>query len=65
MNNAYFDCIYPKLVWIESRSCRHLSFGSLDAATENKLILREGGEGGVMIPFHAQILTKFKRHVQF
>ena len=25
----------------------------------------EGGKGGVMIPFHAQILTKFTRHVQF
>ena len=25
----------------------------------------EGGKGGVMIPFHAPILTKFTRHVQF
>ena len=25
----------------------------------------EGGKGGVMIPFHAQILTKFTRHVRF
>ena len=23
----------------------------------------EGGKGGVVIPFHAQILTKFTRHV--
>ena len=26
---------------------------------------REGGKGGVMIPFHAQILTKFTSHVRF
>ena len=24
---------------------------------------REGGKGGIVIPFHAQILTKFTRHV--
>ena len=23
----------------------------------------EGGKGGIVIPFHAQILTKFTRHV--
>ena len=27
--------------------------------------LQEGGKGGVTIPFHAQILTKFTRHAQF
>ena len=38
---------------------------------ENKILkatidsIEEGGKGGVMIPFHAQILTKFTRHVQF
>ena len=25
--------------------------------------LLEGGKGGIVIPFHAQILTKFTRHV--
>ena len=25
----------------------------------------EGGKGGIVIPFHAQILTKFTRHVSF
>ena len=31
----------------------------------NSFLLKEGGKEGVMIPFHAQILTKFTRHVQF
>ena len=26
-------------------------------------MFEEGGKGGVVIPFHAQILTKFTRHV--
>ena len=26
-------------------------------------MLKEGGKGGIVIPFHAQILTKFTRHV--
>ena len=25
--------------------------------------IEEGGKGGIVIPFHAQILTKFTRHV--
>ena len=29
------------------------------------LLLTEGGKRGVIIAFHAQILTKFTRHVQF
>ena len=31
----------------------------------NSVSLAEGGKGGVTIPLHAQILTKFTRHVQF
>ena len=27
------------------------------------LVITEGGKGGIVIPFHAQILTKFTRHV--
>ena len=35
------------------------------AEEDTDLFISEGGKGGVMIPFHAQILTKFTRHVQF
>ena len=27
------------------------------------LVITEGGKGGIVIPFHAQILTKFTLHV--
>ena len=31
--------------------------------SEIGLHMMEGGKGGIVIPFHAQILTKFTRHV--
>ena len=33
------------------------------AKVDLTLVITEGGKGGIVIPFHAQTLTKFTRHV--
>ena len=38
---------------------------SFETAHRFRFLLKRVAKGGVMIPFHAPILTKFTRHVQF
>ena len=45
---------------------RHFStaiFSETKSVTSLFFSFLEGGKGGIVIPFHAQILTKFTRHV--
>ena len=53
------------LLIMNSRETLLFSKGLRPRVSNILLRLEEGGKGRVMIPFHAQILTKFTRHVRF